>query len=104
MEARKVLEPLFVKYGVNVVFNGHEHMYERIRPQRGIYYFVSGAGAKLNRGNARPGGINDKLFDTDRSFMLVEVSGNLLYFQTISRSGVTIDKGTIRRGRPAALP
>jgi hypothetical protein len=104
VEARKVLEPLFVKYGVNVVFNGHEHMYERIKPQRGIHYFVAGAAAKLNRGDARPGGVNDKLFDADRSFMLVEVSGDVLYFQTITRTGTTIDNGTIRRGRPAALP
>lgn len=104
VELRKVLEPMFVKYGVNVVFNGHEHMYERIKPQRGVYYFVAGGGAKLNPRDARPGGINDKLFDTDRSFMVVEVSGDLLYYQTISTTGATIDKGTIRRGRPPALP
>lgn len=104
IELRKVLEPMFVKYGVNVVFTGHEHMYERIKPQRGVSYFVSGGGAKLNAGDARPGGVNDKLFDSDRSFMLVEVSGDLLYYQTISRTGATIDKGTIRRGRPPALP
>ena len=104
IELRKVLEPMFVKYGVNVVFTGHEHMYERIKPQRGVYYFVSGGGAKLNSGDASPGGINDKLFDTDRSFMLVEVSGDLLYYQTIGRTGATIDKGTIRRSRPPALP
>ena len=104
VEVRKVLEPLFVKYGVNVVFNGHEHMYERIKPQRGIHYFVAGGSAKLNRGDARPGGITEKLFDSDRSFMLVEISGNILYYQTISRTGETVDKGTIRRTRPPALP
>ena len=38
-----------------------------------------------------------KGFDTDRSFMLVEVDGDVLRFQTITRTGVRIDEGEIRR-------
>ena len=49
-----LLEPLFVKYGVNVVFSGHDHVYERIKPQKGIYYFVSGAAGQLRKGNMQP--------------------------------------------------
>ena len=48
-----LLEPLFVKYGVNVVFSGHDHVYERLKPQKGIYYFVSGAGGQLRKGNLK---------------------------------------------------
>jgi len=33
---RRVLEPLFVRYGVDVVFAGHDHVYERVRPQHGF--------------------------------------------------------------------
>jgi hypothetical protein len=40
---RVILEPLFVKYGVDVVFSGHDHVYERLKPQKGITYFVSGS-------------------------------------------------------------
>ena len=29
------------KHGVNVVFAGHEHFYERIKPQKGIHYFTA---------------------------------------------------------------
>src|SRR3954468_14723214 len=29
-ELRAVLEPLFIKYGVQVVFSGHDHVYERV--------------------------------------------------------------------------
>jgi hypothetical protein len=36
-------------------------------------------------------------FDQDQTFMLVEVGGNDLEFQAISRTGVTVDKGTIHR-------
>jgi len=35
LESRAVLEPLFVKYGVSAVFSGHDHIYERIKPQKG---------------------------------------------------------------------
>ena len=50
-ELRAQLEPLFLKYGVDAVFMGHEHFYERIKPQKGIYYFISGGAAKLREGN-----------------------------------------------------
>ena len=96
-ELRSVLEPLFMKYGVDVVFSGHEHIYERIRPQHGIYYFTVGGAAKLRSGDVRVGPIAEAGFAKDRSFMLVEVSGNEMYFQTISRKGETVDKGVIRR-------
>ena len=48
-----ILEPLFVKHGVNVVFQGHDHVYERIKPQKGIYYFVEGSSGKLRPGDLR---------------------------------------------------
>ncbi len=37
--------------GVSVVFAGHDHFYERIKPQKGITYFVTGSGGKLRRGD-----------------------------------------------------
>ena len=95
-ELRKVVEPLFVKYGVNVVLAGHEHFYERIKPQQGIYYFISGAGGKLREGNVKESSpLTDKAFDSDMSFMLAEVAENQLYFQVISRTGQTVDAGVL---------
>lgn len=44
---RKDLEDVLVRHGVDVVFQGHQHLYARLRPQRGgIRYIVSGAGGK----------------------------------------------------------
>ena len=40
VDLRAIVEPLFIKYGLNVVFAGHEHFYERLKPQKGIYYFT----------------------------------------------------------------
>ena len=76
---RLLLEPLFVKYGVNAVFAGHEHVYERVQPQKGIYYFTEGASGQLRYGNLRKSEITIKGFDTDRTFMLVEIAGDEMY-------------------------
>ena len=102
VDVRVLFEPLFVTYGVNVVFAGHDHIYERITPQKGIYHFVEGASGQLRKGDARRSPMNAKSFDTDMSFMLVEIAGDQLSFQTISRTGTTVDSGTIQRqARPA---
>ena len=97
VELRQVLEPLFIKYGVDAVFAGHDHVYERVHPQHGIYYFTEGASGELRAGNLAHAAITDKGFDTDRSFMLIEIAGDEMYFQTISRTGVTVDSGVIHR-------
>ena len=98
VDLRVVLEPIFVKHGVDVVFSGHDHVYERLKSQKGIAYFVSGAAGQLRRGNMRPTDQTAAYFDQDQSFMLVEVAGNDLYFEVLSRTGKTVDSGVIHRG------
>ena len=94
---RDQIEPLFVKYGVDAVFSGHDHFYERIKPQKGIYYWVSGGAGKVRKGDIRPTGLTEKGFDQGYHFMLVELAPKVLYFQTISDRGVTIDSGALPR-------
>ncbi len=95
---RKALEPLFLKYGVSVVLTGHDHFYERLKPQNGIVYFVVGSGGKLREGNIDTRtGLTAKGFDTDLAFLAVEISGDEMYFNTISRQGTVIDSGLIPR-------
>jgi hypothetical protein len=100
-QLRKIIEPIFVKYGVNVVLTGHDHFYERIKPQKGIYYFVSGAGGKLRKGDIKKGtGLTAKGYDDDMSFMLFEVvNGKQMHFQAISRTGATIESGVLMNQR-----
>jgi len=95
VDLRTQLVPLFQRYGVNAVFSGHEHVYERLKRENNIYYFILGNSAKLVSNDFRPSEQMIKGFDTDRGFMLVEISGDKLYFQTISRSGATIDSGML---------
>lgn len=101
---RQTLEPLFVKHAVDVVFCGHEHYYERIAPQKGIYYFTTGGAAKLRQGDIdRSTDFHVAGFDDGYHFMLVEIDGDELHFQVISDEGRTVDAGMIRRrATPAA--
>jgi len=95
VDLRELLEPLFVEYGVRVVFAGHEHFYERIHPQKDVHYFIVGASAKLRPGNIRRTPLTAAGFDTDLSFLLVEIAGDELHFEAISRAGELIDSGSI---------
>ena len=96
-DLRRVLEPMFVKSGVGAVFTGHEHFYERLKPQKGILHFVAGGSAKLRKGNIRKSPNTELGFDTDNTFMLCEIEGDRLHFQTITRTGRTIDSGVFVR-------
>lgn len=100
---REIVEPIFTKYGVNVVFAGHEHFYERIKPQKGIYYFISGSGGKLRKGDVKKGSpLTAKAFDSDMSFMLLEIDDKEMHFQVISRTGDTVDSGVISNQRQSS--
>lgn len=101
---RSQLAPLFLKYGVNVVLSGHEHVYERIKPEQGIYYFVLGNSGQLRMHNLRPSSDMQTGLDTDQGFMLVEISHDKLYFQTMSRAGKTVDASMLlRQSKPAQV-
>ena len=95
---RLALEPILIKGDVDVVLSGHEHFYERIKPQHGISYFISGGAGSLRKGDITPSPRTARGFDTDYHFMMMEVSGDTLYFQAISRTGETVDAGAISRG------
>jgi hypothetical protein len=102
VDLRAIIEPLFIKYGLNVVLAGHEHFYERLKPQKGISYFIQGGSAKLRKGNIRDNSaMTARGFDSDNSFTLVEIEGDQMYFETISRRGAIVDSGSIPRRETA---
>jgi predicted MPP superfamily phosphohydrolase len=95
---REVLEPLFLKYNVSVVLTGHDHFYERVKPQKGIVYFVVGSGGQLRKGNIDKGsGLTAAGNDQDQSFMVAEINGDQMWFNAVSRLGQVFDSGVITR-------
>ena len=98
LKLRAVLEPLFIQYNVSLVLNGHDHTYERIKPQNGIQYFVEGSSGQLRKGDLRKGSpLTAFGNDTICTFMLMEIDGDVLTFNTIDQRGSVIDSGTVPR-------
>jgi hypothetical protein len=99
-QLREVVEPIFLKHGVDVVIAGHEHFYERVKPQKGIYYFITGAGGKLREGDVKKNSpLTEVAYDADLHFMLIEIAGDEMHYQVISRTGKTIDSGMLTNPR-----
>jgi len=80
------------------VLNGHDHTYERIAPQDGIQYFVEGSAGQLRAGDLRRGStLTASGNDSDRTFILMEIDGDVLTFNTITGAGRIIDSGVVQR-------
>jgi len=98
LKLRAAIEPLFIQYNVSLVLNGHDHVYERIKPQNGIHYFVEGSSGKLRSGDLRDGSpLTAFGNDTTRTFVLMEIDGDNLTFNAIDMQGNVIDSGMITR-------
>lgn len=94
-ESASVIRPAFetalTRSGVNVAFSGHEHLYERVAPQHGIRYFVSGGGGRYLYK------VNKSAFDdvavSTHHFMVVEIAGDELFYEALNPNGTVIDCG-----------
>ena len=97
---RPALEPALVRNHVDVVFTGHDHLYERIKPQQGVRYFVSGGGGRslydFNRSNFDEVGISE------HHFMIVQLGGDRLLFEAITPAQKLLDCGILFRTAEAA--
>jgi hypothetical protein len=99
LHLRACLEPLFVKYGMNVVFSGHDHVYERLKPSQGVYYFVTGAAGQLRKGNINR---EDPSFeagnDSVNSFVYAAVGRDSFVVNAIGLNGEKLDEVSIPAG------
>ena len=92
---RPALEEALVRNRVNVVFSGHEHLYERVKPQRGVYHFVSGGGGRyLYTLRLRE---FDEVGVAEHHFMVAEVAGDRLFFAAITHEQKLLDCGVLYR-------
>lgn len=106
---RKILLPALERSGVDVVFSGHNHLYERSKPilagkivtqAEGVVHVVTGAGGAELRPTKPRGEWADHVdvaYDDDLSFTLVDVSLAGLKLQQINRSGQVVDRWELNR-------
>ena len=93
---RVLLEPMLVRHGVDVVFAGHEHIYERVKAQKGITHFIVGSSGQLRKGGVTPSATTAASFADDNVFLIATIDGDTLSFRAISRTGGVVDSGALR--------
>ncbi len=92
---RQLLAPIFEQNHVDVVFNGHDHDYERTQPIHGVLYIVSGGGG----GPLYP--VVPQPFSADAEStthtVFVSVDGCTLTLQAIKPDGTVFDSTTLTK-------
>jgi hypothetical protein len=103
-EARDVIrpafEPMLTRNNVNVVLSGHEHLYERVRRQKGVRYFVSGGGGR-SLYDVHPSEF-DEVAVSEHHFMVFEVAGDRMFFEAVTPNERLLDCGVEYRTSNAA--
>jgi predicted phosphodiesterase len=87
---RRTLTPLFEQYGVDVVFTGHEHNYERNRVNSVTYVVTGGGGAPLYPMQEREP--TQAAFALAHHFVLLEIDEHRLEAAVISVEGKVLDE------------
>jgi len=92
---REDLEPVLVRHQVDLVFSGHDHVYERTVPIRGVTYVVSGGGGK----GLYPAGSSEWTAFSKSVFhaVLVRVDGEHLCLEAVETDGVVLDRVDLSR-------
>ena len=97
---RPALEPTLIRNHVDVVFSGHDHLYERVKPQHEVNYFVSGGGGRYLydfKASAF-----DEIGISEHHFMVAEIAGDRLFFEAITHAQQVLDCGVLYRTNDAA--
>ena len=87
--------PLFEKYKVDLVINGHDHDYERTQPINGITYLVTGGGGAGSRPVGRS---NFTAFSAAVHHIVKgQMAGNTLTLNAIDSKGAVFDSVTLKK-------
>jgi MBG domain (YGX type)/Bacterial Ig-like domain (group 3)/Calcineurin-like phosphoesterase len=99
---QNLILPVAARYGVEIIFNGHDHDYERFNPINGVQLIANGAGGSLMNGiqDQRDGASSQ--FYTVPEFLKITVQGDSLFLQAITTNGNVFDYMSLRRTPPPA--
>ncbi len=99
---RQLLAPIFEQNKVDIVFNGHDHDYERTLPINGVLYIVSGGGGgPLYQVNPQP---FSAYAETTYHTVFVTIDGCALTLQAIKPDGMIFDSTTLTKTCLAPTP
>ncbi|MDH7569802.1 MAG: metallophosphoesterase [Armatimonadota bacterium] len=101
---QRLVVPLLSSAGVDLVFNGHDHCYERTRPIGGVTYVVTGAGGGGLYARRHPHPHTARFYNRQYSFTQVDVNGALLQLRQIAVDGSVVDAHSLTKKTVAAAP
>jgi len=93
---RSKLAPIAEKYGVQLILAGHDHDYERMKPQNGVAYVVTGGGGIGTRSVGSS--TFTELAEDVIHFVYVEVGVDELTLHAIDATGREFDSTVVPRG------
>jgi hypothetical protein len=88
---RDVLGPLYTQTGVDVVFNGHDHLYERTKPIGGVVYVTTGAGGAALYPLATQNDFTAAFVNDRHGYTYVEVRGRTLSLRQMDENREVVD-------------
>jgi 3',5'-cyclic AMP phosphodiesterase CpdA len=94
---RRHLAPVFERHGVQLVLAGHDHHYERMHPQNGVAYVLTGGGGRGTRG--ADGESFTAFVEEVIHFVVVEIIGDELVVHAIDATGQEFDSMVVPRTR-----
>ena len=102
LELQEWLLPVAQRYGVQIIFSGSDHDYERSNPMGGVYQIVTGGGGGRlpNYGFVDGRDPASSQFYLVSEFVRVAVQGDSLLLQAIGTNGAVFDYMTIQRSPP----
>ncbi len=77
--------------GVDLVLAGHNHVYERLAPHRGILFVVAGSGGSLNHGDWPSNPESRVRYNQSRAFVGLAIQGKRLFLRAIDEDGTEVD-------------
>lgn len=93
-QGQRFLVPLFEMYGVDLVLNGHDHIYERSH-KNGVYYVVTGgAGAPLYAPGSAPNPYR-QVSASANHYTALDVDNSSITLTAIGKAGEVLDWFTI---------
>jgi hypothetical protein len=99
---RNLLLPVAKRYGVQMIFSGHDHDYERLNPIDGVQLIVNGSGGSLMNGIQDERDEASSQFYTVPEFLKVTIHGDSLFLQAINTNGTVFDYMSLGRVPPPA--